>query len=388
MQPDHYIIEPQKICLENGIGSGYAVEVKNGLIQAVREREAFSSSLPRFSYLNRESLLLPGFIDLHVHGSEGADVMDSTYESMHTISNALLHQGVTGYLATTMTAPAYDIEQAARNVAYYKKHCPIDNVLGLHLEGPFISPGKTGAHHPDYIQAPDTSQFHQWQCAAEQLIRQVTIAPEVGGAHNFIQAHANDNLILSAGHSNATCAQARAGFQNGINHTTHLFNAMSGVHHRHPGLATAVLLDKSVTAELIMDNVHLDEAIVSLALQSLGSERIILVTDAIRAQGMGEGCFTLGGQQVFVRNNEARLANGALAGSVLTMNQAIANISRFPEVSFTEAVNMATINPAKKANLHHHTGSIQPGKSADMILMDQYFNIEQTWTAGTMLQRG
>jgi N-acetylglucosamine-6-phosphate deacetylase len=382
MNSNHYIIEPARVMLEEGLFSGCGIEIKDGRIHAVKAADAFDPAIPVFQYQAKGEILLPGFIDLHIHGS----CKDADTESLSVISDALLRQGVTGFLATTMTAPEADISAAAANVANYKRQQSkdFDNLLGLHLEGPFISPDKAGAQHPDHIQKADLKTFQKWRELSNHLIKQVTLAPEMANAPHFIE-HLNAYVpVVSAGHSNATCAQAQAGFKRGINHCTHLFNASSGVCHRNPGLATAVLLDPEVSAELIPDGVHLKEEIVELAVKTLGKERIVLITDAIRAQGVEKSQVNLGGQQVFIQGNQARLANGQLAGSILKMNQAIAHMSRIPGVNFEQAIKMATLNPAKKIKMDHLIGSIAAGKQADMVLMDSNFNIEQTIIKGNI----
>lgn len=382
MLPNHYILSAKKIALKDRVVSGYGVEVLGEKIVSVDRLEKLSKKIPHFTLSDNETLL-PGFIDLHIHGSQGFDVMDQKKESLEAISQSLLNQGVCGFLATTMTAAKENIEKTLKVIGETKSNSDkVDNLLGVHLEGPFINEKYMGAQNAKFIQKPQVELFKSWQKLSGNLIKQLTIAPEVDGALDLIEALKDENMILSAGHCAATCKIAQNSFEKGISHVTHLYNAMSGVHHREPGLATAVLLDEKVSAELIVDRIHLSDEIISLTVKVLGKDRIILITDAMCAQGLGEGEFSLGGQKVLVKNNQARLLNGTLAGSVLSMNMAIKNMIKASGVSFEDAILMASLNPAKKLKLSDQYGSIEAKKYANFTVMNENFEIKKTFIKG------
>ncbi|MCF6765250.1 N-acetylglucosamine-6-phosphate deacetylase [Thiotrichales bacterium 19S3-7] len=383
MLPKHYIITGGRIYVDGNFLDNMAVEVKGNLIQSVKLLETYSKTLPRIN-MDKADTLIPGFIDLHIHGSCGYDVMDASKESLVAISQSMLKQGVCGFLATTMTASEAMIANAVSTIGYAYQEGIVPNLLGIHLEGPFINPTYMGAQPEKYIQKADYAAFDKWQRLSGGLIRQVTIAPEIEGAIEVIDKLSRENIILSAGHSAAKCCLAQRAFSRGITHATHLYNAMSGLDKRQPGLAMAVLLDDKVSAELIVDGVHLSPEIIKLTVKLLGKERVILITDAMSAQGAGEGRFQLGGQTVTVKGNQARLDNGVLAGSILTMNQALKNCYHLAEITLEDAVLMSTFNPAKKLGIEECYGQIKAGCYACFSVLDEHLTIKDTWFMGQL----
>ncbi|TNF70011.1 MAG: N-acetylglucosamine-6-phosphate deacetylase [Gammaproteobacteria bacterium] len=381
MSPKHYIITGAKVFLNGQFVEDMAVEVKGKLIHSVKPVDDYSHTIAKIK-LDKTDSLIPGFIDLHIHGSCGADVMDASKESLITISQSLLEQGVCGFLATTMTASESMISNVLTTVDATYKANELPNLLGVHLEGPFINSDYMGAQPAQYIQKADYELFSKWQKLSGGLIRQLTIAPEIDGAMEVIHKLSDANVILSAGHSSAKCCQAQNAFTSGITHATHLYNAMSGLDKRNPGLAMAVLLDDKVSAELIADGVHLSPEIMKLSVKLLGKDRIILITDAISAQRAGDGRFQLGSQSVTVKGNQARLDNGVLAGSILTMNQAVQNIHQLAGVTLEDAILMATLNPAKKLKVDHCYGQIKEGYYACLSVLDEQINVKSTWFMG------
>lgn len=371
-----YILTGAKIYGDNGF-SHKDIIIKNGVIQDVCDKAKESGyNLPSIK-LNQDDFVIPGFIDIHIHGSQGADVMDANIDALDTISKSIYSHGVTSYLATTMTASNEDILKSMHAIAKYTaiQHSQKAKIVGIHLEGPFISAGKIGAQNPNYLQGADIEKLASWHNKSNKLIKKITIAPELNSADKIIKYCNSQNIISSIGHTNCTMAQALNAIDNGCSHATHLFNAMSPIEHRSPGASTALLLSKNILAELIVDGVHLHPDIVRFTHEIKGSNNIALVTDAMSAQGAGEGLFDLGGQKVIVKNGEARLENGVLAGSVLTMNKALENMLKFTNCSFHQAVKMTSTNQAKSLGLKK--GQIKQGYDAEFVVLDKNYKIKQ-----------
>ena len=310
--------------------------------------------------------IIPGMIDMHVHGSHGADVMDATPEALQTIADALLKQGTTAFLPTTMTAIPEKIEQALINVAEFSaKQTQGAKVLGVHLEGPFISEEFTGAQRRDLIMSPDITLFKHWQSVSNNIIKMVTIAPELRNAIEFIDYLKSQNIIASFGHSAADYRQTDQAIDAGITHATHLFNAMRGIHHRKPGAVTALLLRKEVYTEIIADGRHLTPSIIDLSYQMKTADRLVLVTDATRAQCMPEGQYDLGGQKIIVQDKSVRLQDGTLAGSIVTLAEAMQNVMAATNCSINDLVKMTSCNPAQELNINP-TG---------LVVLDEKLNV-------------
>ena len=320
--------------------------------------------------------LSPGFIDIHIHGSGGSDVMDATLDSLETISQSIVKTGTTSFLATTMTMDRQSIENALENVVQNRLALSGANVLGVHLEGPFISKAKCGAQDKKHIIKPDVSFIEQYS----KIIKMITLAPEVEGADGFIGylKKYHPQIVLSIGHSNATYEQTMESFDLGIEHATHLGNAMSGMHHRAPGVIGAVL-DSDITCDVIADKIHLHDAALR-AFWRIKKEKLILITDAMRAGCMREGSYTLGGQAVNVKDGKAELDNGQIAGSVLKFNEALKNMQEITDASLAQILHCVTKAPATKLGLNK--GSIEKGYDADMVLFDEKFDILLTIVGG------
>jgi N-acetylglucosamine-6-phosphate deacetylase len=326
-----------------------------------------------FSFSN-DHALIPGMIDLHIHGAAGADAMDATSEALRIIAEHLPGEGTTAFLATTMTQEAEAIERALSNVAAYRKQANgpgMAEVLGVHLEGPFLSPKRAGAQPADKMLHPDIDLFEKWQGIADGAIRLVTVAPERPGGMEFVSHLARSGIVASVGHSDATYEEVAEGVRHGLRHATHLFNGMRGLHHREPGVAGAVLLHPELLAELIVDGIHVHPEMVKLAYRQKGREGLILITDAMRAKCLGEGIYELGGQEVAVRGGQALLADGTLAGSIVKMKDAVTNMLRFTGCPLEDIVHMTAVNPAKQLGLFARKGSISPGKDADLVVLDR-----------------
>jgi len=320
----------------------------------------------------------PGFINIHIHGAEGADVMDGSLEAIDTISKSQIKDGVTSFLATTMTMSESHILKSFDAVKAYMNQETIGaKVLGIHVEGPFINAEKKGAQDEKYIIAPkyDLIENHTSE------IKLMTVAPEVKGTMEFVDSVKSKHSIeFSLGHSNATYEEAVAAYDGGIKSTTHLFNGMSGLHHRNPGVVGAVLKRKPYF-EVIADTIHFHEALLDIFGDAIGKDKMILVTDAMCACRMPQGKYELGGQVVTVDENSARLKSGALAGSILRMNDAIKNLRKYTSYEIHEIVNMATLNPATMLGLKG-LGVIQVDNQADFVLFDENIEIIKTVVDG------
>ncbi|QIW10044.1 N-acetylglucosamine-6-phosphate deacetylase [Francisella sp. LA112445] len=371
-----YILKDAKIYTETGFENKDIV-VENNLIKAIVDQaKAKDFNLPIIG-LDSNDYVIPGFIDIHIHGSKGADVMDGDIDALDVISKSIYKQGVTSYLATTMTAPNEQILKSMHAIKLYNEQ-PNNlsaKIAGVHLEGPFISPGKIGAQNPNYLQEADVDKLANWHTACNNLIKKITIAPEIKNANKVIEFCNHKSIISSIGHTNCTMAQAFQAIDQGCSHATHLFNAMSPIEHRNPGAATALLMSKKVLAELIVDGIHLHPDMVKFTYEIKGSDNIALITDAMSAQNAGEGIFELGGQKVIVKDGQARLENGVLAGSVLSMNKALENIIKFTSCNLHDAVKMSSTNQAKSLGLKK--GQIKVGFDAEFVVLDKNYQVKQ-----------
>ena len=376
------ILTGPMIYTEQGLVHHHSLSIKNGLISGIEKKIVNKNAQIRQFPENYR--IVPGFIDLHIHGANNHDVMDGTQTSLQSISQALLAEGVTGFLATTMTAPVNELTHVMQTVQTFSQQPT--NLLGLHLEGPFISAAKAGAQQSTHILSPDITLFAEWQKISGDLIKLVTLAPELKNVLPFIAYLRQQNIIASLGHSHATYAETLAAFDQGANYMTHLFNAMRALHHREPGILTAALLNDQVWTELIVDGIHLHPAIVALALKLKSKDKIILVTDAMRAKCLGDGKYTLGGQMVEVKNNQATIANGRLAGSVLRMPEAIKNMMNFTNVDLSDVIQMVSANPAKVLGIYDKKGSIAVGKDADLVILNERLAVELTILQGNALK--
>ncbi len=324
---------------------------------------------------------VPGFIDIHIHGSAGHDVMDATEEALRGIAQSLPKEGTTSFLATTMTQSIYAINKALQNVARYQPGKKEAELIGVHLEGPFVSKKRAGAQPIRYIIDPSIDLFNQWQNKSLQNIKIVTIAPEVKNALSFIEQISSE-VIVSLGHTDANYSEMIAAIQAGASHITHLYNQMSPLHHRDVQAIGAALLEEELLTELIVDTIHSHEKAVELAFRLKGADNIILITDAMRAKQMPPGNYELGGQAVVVSEKDARLEDGTLAGSILTMEQAVQNMKKITNCSELELVKMSSFNAAKQLKLKK--GRLSPGYDADITIIDDQWNVLYTICKGVL----
>lgn len=328
---------------------------------------------------------VPGFIDVHIHGANGADTMDATQEALDTMALALPGEGTTSFLATTMTQEEKRIEEALLNAGRYIKKDQSPGkaeILGIHLEGPFVNEKKAGAQPIQHIVNPNLKLFKKWEDIASQSIKLVTVAPELPDGLELVRYLNTKGIIASIGHSDATYEDVIQAIDAGANHITHLFNQMRGLHHREPGVVGAAFLREELKAELIVDGVHVHPEMVKLAYKQKGKKGIILITDAMRAKCLKNGHYDLGGQDVIVKDGRATLSDGTLAGSILKLGQGVKNIVAFTGCKLEEAVEMAAVNPAKQLKIFDRKGSISKGKDADIVILDENMDVYLTICRG------
>ena len=319
--------------------------------------------------------VVPGFVDVHIHGCAGADTCDATREALEAMAAFLLAHGVTSFCPTTMTTSRETIQAALLAAKDMMDH-PMEGgarVVGVNMEGPFIAKERKGAQKEEDILPPDFPLFQRFYEESGGIVRLVDVAPEQPGGLDFVEK-ASQLCTMSIAHTTADYDQAKAAFDKGVTHATHLFNAMSGLHHRKPGVVGAVFDDSRVRGELICDGFHIHPAVLRAAFRLLG-DRALIVSDSMRANGMPEGeAFDLGGQMVTVHQGKALLPDGTIAGSVTNLHQEIKNLVSFG-VPFEQAVKAATLIPARAIGLDGEIGSIAPGKRADLVVLDENLDI-------------
>ena len=341
------------------------------------------------SLFETDGVVLPGFIDEHIHGAGGADAMDGTVDALQTISEYVAREGTTGFLATTMTQSKENITGAMKAVKEIRAKGEYKGaeVLGVHLEGPFISPKHVGAQPLEYVAVPDAKVFDEYNKASGNAIKIVTLAPEVDGGLELIKHLKDIGVVASVGHTGGKYADVVKAVAAGATNVTHTYNAQTGLHHREAGVVGAAMLLDELNCEMICDTIHVSVPAIKLVIKNKPHDKYTLITDAMRAKGMPDGLSELGGQQVFVKNGEARLADGTLAGSVLRMNVAVKNLVEKVGVSLTEAVDFASANPAKNLGLYNERGSIEVGKRADITVLDKDYNVLYTIVGGNLVYK-
>ena len=366
-----------KVIIHAKIYTGESV-IDNGFIRFDEEIIALGSMNQYETIANEDVLnahgqvVVPGFIDIHSHGGYGVDNMDGDPEVINEMIKELLAEGITSYFPTTMTQSDENIEQALAGIKKAKESNSM--IQGIHLEGPFVSPAYKGAQPEKYMRAADADTIKRWNEIAGGNIRLVTYAPEMGDVSAFEEYCEKHDIILSVGHSGATYEQLKA---SKASHVTHLFNGQLGLHHRELGVAGYGLLEDDVYTEMIVDGYHITPSMVKLVYKTKGAEHIALITDSMRAKGAPEGESELGGQKVIVKDKQARLENGALAGSVLTFNDAFKNMIKFSGCSIEEAVQMSAVNQAREFGLTKK-GLLRVGKDADILVLDEKLTVNKT----------
>ncbi|MGM0874506.1 MAG: N-acetylglucosamine-6-phosphate deacetylase [Bacillota bacterium] len=382
----------KKVILQHGttyaenqvIENGY-IKLDDGKIVEIGTEPTTDTTGYQIIKLSDRFSIIPGMIDIHIHGANGADTMDATKKSLDVMAKVLPKEGTTSFLATTITEDSGAIEKALINAGEYINFSQSEGhaeILGIHLEGPFIHKDKAGAQPIKHILNPHLEIFKRWQALSGEHIKLVTLAPELPGGSEFIQYLKNQGIVASIAHSQATYDQAIEAIKNGLSHVTHLFNQMTGLHHRDPGIVGAAFLKNELMVELIVDGIHVCPEMVKLAYNQITDERMILITDSMRAKWLENGVYDLGGQMVTVNDGHALLDENTLAGSVLKMKDAFKNIQEFANCDIKSAIKMASENPAKQLNVFDRKGSISIGKDADIVVLDEQMDVFMTLCKG------
>ncbi|MGC2196800.1 MAG: N-acetylglucosamine-6-phosphate deacetylase [Terriglobales bacterium] len=361
--------------------------VEDGVVASVSSSE--NREIPRGARVVDlgDATLVPGFIDMHIHGGAGHDVMEAAADALPAVERLLCTHGVTTYFPTTVTAPVDQTLQALERLAEAIERAAASaevaraNPVGIHLEGPFISHVRPGVHPPADLLPPTLEMFERFWQAARGHIKVMTIAPELEGALALIAEATRRGVCVSMGHSDADVAAARAGIAAGARHATHVFNAMRPLGHRDPGIIGEALMDERLSAEIIADGIHVDPLVVRLFLRVKGADAAVLVTDATAATGMPDGRYHLGSLEVEVHDGRCMVGD-KLAGSVLTMDKAVQNIVKFANWDLQHAVRLATVNPARTTGLPANSGMLVPGAVADMVALSRGGDVLKTIVGG------
>lgn len=325
----------------------------------------------------------PGFIDVHTHGRGGSDAMYPTYEDINNISMTTLKTGVTSFLPTTMTMPVDDLIKAIDNIADNKDTVTGAKILGIHLEGPFFNKIYKGAQPEECMILPTVENYLSFVKNHEDMIKKISLAPELEHSISLIKYLTDKKVVVSLGHTNATYEEAQAAIDAGATSGTHTYNAMTPLTHRAPGVVGAIMINDSVYAELILDGIHVDYAAAKALLKTKGKDKLILITDSMEAAGLEDGKYKIGTQDVFVKDNSARLENGALAGSIASMNQVVRHAYQCLGLTLNEAVNLASYNSATSI-YEDQIGQIKEGNIADIIFFDENITIHKVMVDGDM----
>jgi N-acetylglucosamine-6-phosphate deacetylase len=363
--------------------------IRDGVIEAVSSRQDMSLPAGAAEISASGQTAIPGFIDVHIHGAGGRDVMEGTEQAMSTVAGALARHGTTSFLATTVTASPDDTCRSVEGIARYITQQfgalqPKAEVLGIHYEGPFINNVRRGVHPAEWIQLPSADLLQRFLHAAAGNARILTIAPELPGAVSCIKEARAAGVLVAMGHTDATYEQARAGIALGVKHAVHVYNAMRPFSHRDSGVIGAVLTSSEVTAELIADGVHVEEAAMRILLQAKGARQVILISDGLSATGMPDGKYMLGKLEVTVSGGVCRNSEGKLAGSTLTLDRALRNVIALG-IPLQDAVRMLTANPAKLLGIEFKKGALRTGADADIVLLDENLQVTKVWTRGLPL---
>lgn len=377
------IITAARLIAPEGIIDEPIVTIEDGVITSVDSRG--SAELPAGEHRDfPRCTLAPAFFDVHMHGGMGHDIMEATPEAFSAIGQLLARNGVGSYLATTMTAPIDTILKSLSGIAKFinsRDHgaCP----LGIHIEGPFLSPHKRGCHPTGLLQTPSVSLFDRMWQASEGHIRLMTIAPELHSAPELIAHAASRGVRCSIGHSNAVASEAEEGVRAGAVSATHTFNAMRNFDHKDSGILGEVLTDENLYAELICDGFHVDPAAVNIWWRCKGRARAILITDAMSAAGMPDGIYKLGDLDVQVTGGKAVVDENTLAGSTLTLNRGVKNFIDFTGVPIESAARLASRNPARMTGFDGEVGALSEGRNADITVLSAENDVVETFLRGT-----
>ncbi len=327
--------------------------------------------------------VVPGFIDIHVHGANGHDTIEGTPEALKTLGEFFARHGVTSYYPTTVANPAASIQAAIDNVARSKQPQHGAQHLGVHIEGPYLNAKYRGAQPEEYFRLPTPAEYGQW--LESGVVKLITIAPELQGADEMMSALRPHGVEFAIGHSGASYEQTLKAIDMGLRQITHTFNGIIPLHHREPGALAAAINDDRVFAQIIADGVHVHPAMVKLLIRAKGVERTVLITDSMMGTGVADGDYDFAGMKVSVKSGVARTESGNLAGSTLTMDQAIRNVMNFAGITLQQAVTMATLTPAQAMHIDDHKGRLATGYDADIVILDKALNVKMTIINGEVV---
>ena len=371
-----------------------AIVIEDGRIISIGRRDSVSVPKAAKEYDARAYTVVPGFVDVHIHGAGSRDVMEASPEALSTVAKTVARHGTTTLIATTVTAPTDEICKSLAGIARYIQS-PANqsassgenaaHIIGIHLEGPFINSARRGVHPPESIALPSLAVFKKFIQAASGCARMLTIAPELAGAEEVIAVAAAAGLVVGLGHTDATYDQATAGIKAGARHAVHVFNAMRPFSHRETGVLGAVLTDPQVTTEIIADGVHVDGPAIRLLVEAKGTEKVVLVSDGTAATGMPDGVYRLGPFEFTVSGGVCRNAEGRLAGSTLTLDRAVRQMVSLG-VPLHQAVQMATLNPARRLGIADKKGVLAPGADADLVLLTNELEVADVMTRAAGLE--
>lgn len=372
-----------QLLLPDRIVPSATVWIRDGKIERI-ESTLPSAAGEQYERIDgRGQWLMPGMIDVHIHGANGFDMMDGTETSIQAVSRACAATGSTSFLATSVSSAIEDLLNMIRSVKRVVGQEEGAKIAGIHLEGPYLNPKRKGMQNEQYLRHPDIGEMKEIFREAGSLIKMITIAPELPGGMELISFLKKREVVIAVAHSDATYEEAKLAFTAGASHVTHCFNGMRPIHHRDPGLITAAFEEQHVSLQAIVDQVHLHPAIIRLMHRLKGAEGMVLITDALQAMGMGDGNYIFGGHQVTVSEGVARLEDGTLASSTVTMNEAL-RLTVDTGISLTDAVQMASTTPANILGLRSK-GKIEPGYDADLVLLDEQFQVVWTMIDGQII---
>ncbi len=371
-----------RIAAEDGIWEQGTVYVKEGSIHSM-EKSVCRLSEAWEKLDGQGCLLIPGMVDVHIHGANGSDMMDGTTASVEEVSRMCARTGCTSFLATSVTSSIEDLLAMIGSVRNTIGREPGARIAGLHLEGPYLHPKRKGMQNERHLRHPDLSEMGMVLDKAEGLVRMVTLAPELPGGLELVRFLREKGIVVAVAHSDADYEEAKQAFEQGASHVTHCFNGMRPIHHRDPGVVVAAFEQPHVSLQAIVDDVHLHPAIVRLMFRIKGADGMVLITDALQAMGMGDGLYTFGGHEVTVKEGVARLNDGTLSSSTVTMNEALRRTVN-NGIPLWDAVMMATRTPASVLGLFNK-GRIAPGADADLVLLDDDFQVLWTMIGGKIL---
>src|SRR5580693_1836009 len=364
--------------------------IREGVIEELGLREGMRLPAGAEEISASGKTAVPGFVDVHIHGAGGRDVMEGTADALQSVTKTVARHGTTSMVATTVTASPDDTIRSVEGIAHYisQQHETDDTraeVLGIHFEGPFLSPARRGVHPPEWLKLPTSEMLEKLLQAAAGNAQILTIAPELLGAMPCIDAARNAGMVVAMGHTDATYEQARAAIAHGVRHAVHVYNAMRPFSHRDSGVIGAVFTSPEVSAELIADGVHVDEVAMKVLLQAKGPEHTFLISDGTSATGMPDGKYMLGNFEVTVSGGICRNSEGKLAGSTLTLDRALRNIVGLG-IPLANAVRMLTLNPAALLGIEFKKGALRTGADADIVLLDESLHVASVWVRGVALQ--